>query len=221
MAGLDSEGLPEPRSDFCRVAAASLRPPRDTDLVMSASWVRGRSSVKMGVRGVMTGVVALVIATGLVSCRSGATPQSAPVSDPVASASEQPAPSESAAPTAEPSVASSPVSSSPYSPEAGTPSPLPAGPVTIITLEAAGGVIQASGIIPTVVESNGQCTLTLERDGVTRSATVPATPGRESTYCGLVAAATDGSGPGAWQVVLSYRSPTTVAQSESVQVQVP
>ena len=164
------------------------------------------------VRSARLAVVALVLAAALSSCRSGVG--STPTTTPFPSATSEETPS----PTAEPTT---PPPTDTPAPDEPSPSDPSAGSVTIITLEVVDGLVQASGILPGAVESDGECTLTISRDGVTRSGSVAATSGRESTYCGLVSVSAAGLEPGAWDAVLSYRSPTTAGESMPMQVQVP
>lgn len=169
-------------------------------------------------------MVVLALAAALTSCRSGAgvVPTEPPTPSAHSSETGSPTPSEPSAET------ESPVAESPTPTPGGSPSPeAPSQPdlseeaVTIITLEVIDGLVQASGILPDIVESDGECTLTISRDGVTRSESAPASPGPQSTYCGLVNVSAVGLEPGDWDAVLSYRSSTTAGESAPTKVQVP
>ncbi|KIC59576.1 hypothetical protein RM52_02735 [Microbacterium hominis] len=78
--------------------------------------------------------------------------------------------------------------------------------VVVVTLDAVAGRVEASGMIPTLSEDGGRCTLTLKRGDLVRTAEVEATAAREATYCGLVTIPVTDLGPGQWTAVLSYVS---------------
>lgn len=166
----------------------------------------------MSARAAGVGMGALVLATALASCQSGVGMGPAVIPTSSASVSESPS---VAGETFAPTPSGRPSSGGP------TQSVVSEGVVTIITLVVADGLVQGSGIIPDIVESGGECTLTISRGGIVRGESVAASSGRESTYCGLVTIATDGLESGTWDAVLSYRSLTTEGESAPTKVQVP
>lgn len=102
------------------------------------------------------------------------------------------------------------------------PQPTPVAPpatvkdvaVTIVTIGEIGGAVEVSGIVPEVVEGDGTCTLTLESQGVVLDASATATPGTESTYCGLLRVDDARLTAGTWAVRLSYDSPSSRGVSD-------
>lgn len=187
---------------------------------MHRSGKSGNAVVRWSSNGRATLIAGTMVALAavLTACQSEPGKPARTTPSPVSTVS-----SPSANPTPAPTVGTaSPAPTAVKTPS--TPSEGPATPaeaVTIITLETRDGFIQASGIVPAIVESDGVCTLTISHDGVTRSQTAPAAPGRDSTYCGLVSIDVAGLASGAWDAVLSYRSPKSAADSTSMQVQVP
>lgn len=185
--------------------------------VVQTVWVKNgfsRADSSTVVRVVTVCAAAVLAATALTSCRTGAATAPTPASS--WSASDAPSPAfSSSAETPAPAESSSPsVSPVPSTPPA-------TATVTIITLEVLDGSVQASGIVPGIVESDGKCSLTITRGDQTRTASAAASAGRESTYCGLVSVPVGGADTGNWDAVLTYQSPATTARSETNQVSVP
>lgn len=169
-------------------------------------------------RSPRTGISTAVALVGLVLVLAGcATPRpGAPVptaSEATSSSSPSVTPAVSGTPTPDPSSSSA---------SSATPTAKPSvGAVTIITLDVVDGAVEASGIVPEVVESGGRCTLTLTHDGSSVSASTAASDGRESTFCGLVSIDAASLTAGVWSAVLSYHSDSTTAESAPSQVRVP
>ena len=162
---------------------------------------------------VSTVVIGLALVSALTSCRTGA---SLSPSD----AGAMPSGTSAETPTASPSPTADPSPVVPTAVASPTPSHASGGSLTIITLEVLDGVVQASGIVPGTV-ADGECTLTLTRAGMVRSATVPAAMGRDSTYCGIVSVPVNTLDSGEWDAVLSFASSMFAAQSVPHSVQVP
>lgn len=171
----------------------------------AARCPRSRASAAVALVGL------LLVLAGCATPRPGAPVPTA--SDAITSPSPSFAPTASAAPTPGPTVSSTPSAEPTSEPSVGA--------VTIITLDVVGEAIEASGIVPEVVESGGQCTLTLSHDGASVSASTAASDGRESTFCGLVSIDKSSLSAGLWTAVLSYRSGSTRAESAPSQVRVP
>ncbi|RKS88604.1 hypothetical protein DEU37_2225 [Microbacterium sp. AG790] len=145
-------------------------------------------------------VVLTVSLVGLVSCATLRNPGAAVSPSPTASASPSADPQESTAPET-PAPTPTPANTEAVAPVSG-------GDVTVVvvTLDAVSGRVEASGMIPTLSEDGGRCTLTLKRGELVRTAEVEATAAREATYCGLVTIPVTDLGPGQWTAVLSYVS---------------
>jgi hypothetical protein len=86
--------------------------------------------------------------------------------------------------------------------------------------EAIGGV-DAGGIITSIVESGGTCTLILTKDGTEVAASSEAIDNVTSTSCGEMVVPGGELSPGSWRTVLSYESDTAQGVSDPVQVEVP
>lgn len=85
--------------------------------------------------------------------------------------------------------------------------------IVVITLEMRDDKVEASAIVPGLVESGGVCTLTLTREENTVAASTDATEGRESVYCGLLTVDRADLTAGLWTAVVSYASATRSAES--------
>lgn len=148
---------------------------------------------------------AVVLTVGLVCLVSCATPRGAGAAlSPSATSSASPSTS------ADPQESAAPVSPSPSPSPASTDAvpPVTGGDVTVVvvTLDAVSGRVEASGMIPTLSEDGGRCTLTLRQGELVRTAEVDATAARDVTYCGLVTIPVTDLGPGQWTAALSYVS---------------
>ncbi|MCA0146215.1 hypothetical protein [Blastococcus sp. LR1] len=83
------------------------------------------------------------------------------------------------------------------------------------------GAVEVDGHLTVVGTGDATCTLTLTRAGTSVTATVPATPDVNTTWCGGASVPGSQLSPGPWSAVLSYRSGTSTASSEPVEVVVP
>lgn len=93
--------------------------------------------------------------------------------------------------------------------------------VVIITLDVAEGSVEASGMVPDVVESDGVCQLTLRSGAELKLISEDATPGPSSTYCGVLSYPVTGLSSGEWTATLTYRSPRSGGESAERTVQIP
>lgn len=66
--------------------------------------------------------------------------------------------------------------------------------------------VDASGFVAGILEEGGSCTLTLQKDGVSVTATSQATPNAQSVSCGIISIGRDKLSPGSWKAQLSYNS---------------
>jgi hypothetical protein len=76
-----------------------------------------------------------------------------------------------------------------------------------------GSGAEVAGYVSGLVESDGQCTLALERDGVRLETTRAATADATTTACGWLTIDDPEITPGTWTATLSYQSSTTAAHS--------
>ncbi|KAA9111244.1 hypothetical protein [Microbacterium rhizomatis] len=160
-------------------------------------------------------VLALLTCAGLAACstpRPGAAVSPSSSTEPTSIATPTASPEPTAAVTAEP-----------------TPLPVPtASPgrasdveVVVITLDVVSGTVEASGMVPKLLEDGGACTLTLVQGGVTRTVSGATAAAQESTYCALLTYPTADLGPGDWQATLEYSSAAHFGLSGTQTVTVP
>lgn len=93
--------------------------------------------------------------------------------------------------------------------------------VVFITLDVVGDRVEASGMLPEVVEEGGRCTLTLVQGAQRVSVEGDTAAGPQSTYCSLLTVPTSELAPGEWTAVLSYRSDTRSGTSAASVVSLP
>lgn len=93
--------------------------------------------------------------------------------------------------------------------------------VVIITLDVVSGAVEASGMVPELVEDDGECTLTIYRGDDLRTVSGRAVAGKESTYCELLTYTVSSLGPGDWQATLAYRSASHYGVSAADTVSIP
>jgi hypothetical protein len=109
-----------------------------------------------------------------------------------------------------------------------TDAPITIGPATDTSIfltrsewDADAAAVYVSGYLEGVVEDDGQCTLTLTKDGQSVSATKPGTSNVTNTSCGQLTVAGSELSTGVWTATVSYSSSTSSGSSEPVQVEVP
>ena len=104
--------------------------------------------------------------------------------------------------------------------EAGGPAPV-AVALTYTGYDPSTSAVVAGGYAADVVEVDATCTLVLRRDGVELRGESLGTPSATTTDCGEVRVGGDALTSGAWEVVLSYTSETSVGESAADEVVVP
>jgi hypothetical protein len=135
----------------------------------------------------------------------------------------------SAAATAPPGTYGSPVDPSlPMPSDVATDTPVSVGPakdgrllVTYSGWNSQAGAVEVGSYLPTVVEEDGTCTLTLTRGATSVAASVPGTPNVTSTSCGGLSVPGSEVSSGTWVAVVTYESPTSNGSSDAIEVQVP
>lgn len=176
---------------------------------MSRSSALTRNVVTLS--GVMA---ALVVLAGCATGTAGAARTESPSPVPSESTSltptmdPAPEPGESSTPLPEPSAS--------LGTDGGT-----GESVVFITLDVVGDRVEASGMLPGVVEDGGSCTLTLTRGSVTRTIEGDTAAGPQSTYCSLLTVPTSELSGGEWSAVLRYSSAAHTGASPAATVSVP
>ncbi|MGY1804692.1 hypothetical protein ACI78T_15535 [Blastococcus sp. SYSU D00922] len=134
-----------------------------------------------------------------------------------------------AAATAAPGEYGEPVDPSlPMPSDVATDTPVSPGPATDARLfvtysgwNAQSGAVEVGSYLPTAVESDGTCTLTLTRGETSVTASTTGTPNVTSTSCGGLSIPGSEVSSGTWVAVVSYESATSSGSSEPVEVEVP
>lgn len=114
----------------------------------------------------------------------------------------------------------------PTSTPTGTPAPSPTPDartvvdVTIVTLDVIDDELEATAIVPGVIENGGTCTLTITNGDDKSIATTSGTAGPESTNCGLMNIDARQLSAGDWNAVIDYSSETSRGTSENQVVEV-
>lgn len=93
--------------------------------------------------------------------------------------------------------------------------------VTIVTLDYVGDGVEASGIIPSIIEEGGSCVLTLTRGDTILTSAGPASAATEATFCGLLAIKDGRLSPGTWSATVAYASNRYTGVSDILDVEVP
>jgi hypothetical protein len=137
---------------------------------------------------------------------------------------EQQAAAEAA--TASPGTYGSPANPSLPNPEdVATDAPVPAGVRSVFVTRSgwntSTGAVEVAGYVPGAADSDGQCTLTVTKDGTSVTEAVPATPNVSSMACGDIAVPGGKLSSGTWTAVLGYTSSGGAASAEPVEVDVP
>lgn len=103
-----------------------------------------------------------------------------------------------------------------------TDAPVTTASVIVTSADASAGGIQAAAFVQGLVEIGGTCTLTAAQDGdEVRGKAAKAEPGPSTTDCGPLSLSVPNVASGAWQVSVTYSSPTTELTSTTTEVQVP
>lgn len=144
-------------------------------------------------------LIAAVVLAGCATGMPGAintgspTPKPSEVTSVAPTFEPTPEPTDSASPVPEPSAS--------IGTDGGT-----GTSVVFITLDVVGDRVEASGMLPEVVEEGGSCTLTLTMGSATRTVGGGTATGPESTFCSLLTVPTSELAAGEWTAVLSYSS---------------
>lgn len=81
--------------------------------------------------------------------------------------------------------------------------------------------VLVGGFVPGVVETGGNCTLTLTKGDLSARNTTTATPTASSTSCGQMKVPGAQLSSGVWTAFITYRSPAHHGTSRSVEVTIP
>lgn len=161
-------------------------------------------------------VCVLIAATMIASTTACATRASMPSATSPSEASTPPSPTESAAPV----QSATPTSAVDQEPPPSS-SPTADATVILITLDVIAGTLEASGMVPGLVEEGGECTLTVDNGQQSRSVSGGTATGPESTYCQLLTIPSGELPRGEWEATLTYRSDGHSGTSERAAVSVP
>lgn len=77
-----------------------------------------------------------------------------------------------------------------------------------------------NGYIPHIIEKGGECTVSLTKDGVNKTATKTALQNAQDTTCGQLRIPFSSLSPGSWVATISYRSSTSEGISQPVNIEV-
>lgn len=170
----------------------------------------------MGAASLLLGAVVVLSGCSAMGANPGAgASASGPVLDPSV-------PSASASPTETVASAPAPVvtpvaTTDPTSPADSRTAVVPF--ITTADWDAAGSALDVSAIVPTVIEGDGTCTVTLTSGGTTRTATSPGVAA--SSYTGCQAVEVKDLASGTWQLRVQYSSTKSAGVSAVRSVQVP
>jgi len=170
---------------------------------------------------------ARVIATataGALALSACAAPLATTSPSPDPSAPPSPGPTASPSPSAVPTATSS---ASPAPSASHVPSPSPtasdgrtAVDVIITIADQRGSVVEVASFVPSEIELDGRCTLTLSRAVTSVSSSRDALPDATSTSCGRIAVSVDELSTGTWIAVVEYESETSVGTSDPTTIEV-
>lgn len=93
-------------------------------------------------------------------------------------------------------------------------------PIIGFLQQASNGNVEANGYITEAIESDGTCTLTLEKNGEKTSKDKQAMPDAQSTICGLIVIERSQLSAGEWKATISYSSTKHQGVSEERSIQV-
>lgn len=196
---------------------------------------RTRRIVWITIAAVVAAAAVFVLGVWWGRSQPAATPTASP--SPTTSATDTPSPETPSVtpsrtvPTRRPTPAPSRVPtavppSAPGGPDRPTPLPTDAAgraavsPV-ITYADVSGGVLEAAGFVPSVIEDGGTCTLVATGPAGSREASVSGTANAQNTSCGRMTIPEDQLTPGSWSVTLRYASPRAEGTSAPVTVTVP
>lgn len=82
------------------------------------------------------------------------------------------------------------------------------------------GSAEANGFVTEAYEEGGTCTLTLQKDGQTKTARRKAIKDAQTTTCGLLIIPRDQLNAGKWQTTITYSSATAYGVSDKVEMEI-
>lgn len=77
-----------------------------------------------------------------------------------------------------------------------------------------------NGFVPSIVEADGICQLTLQKDGQAKTQSKDARPDAQTTTCGVLEIAYSDLSKGTWDATLTYSSSLSSGTSETVRIEV-
>lgn len=77
-----------------------------------------------------------------------------------------------------------------------------------------------NGYVPSIIETDGQCTVTLEKDEVNVSVSKASLVNAQNTSCGQLKIAYSSLSPGVWKATLTYKSMSSEGTSAPVDIEV-
>lgn len=83
-----------------------------------------------------------------------------------------------------------------------------------------GSDLRINGYVPSIIEANGTCTVTLTKDSLTASSSKGALQNAQDTSCGQLIIAYSKLSPGTWRAVLTYNSTASEGSSDAVEIEV-
>lgn len=80
--------------------------------------------------------------------------------------------------------------------------------------------LKLNGYVPQIIEKDGTCTLTMQKDGKTTTASKGSLVNAQNTSCGQLTVLSSQLEPGDWQVTLSYESSTSSGTSKTITIEI-
>ena len=80
--------------------------------------------------------------------------------------------------------------------------------------------LAVNGYVPSVIETDGQCTVTLVKDGVNVTVSKASLQNAQNTSCGQLKIAYSSLSPGVWKATLTYKSMSSEGTSAPVDIEV-
>lgn len=80
--------------------------------------------------------------------------------------------------------------------------------------------LEVSSRVPDIIEDSGKCTLSLEKDGKTRTQTRDAVPNVSEMSCGIIKIPTSKLSSGTWVATVTYSSSKAKGTSDKVSIDV-
>lgn len=80
--------------------------------------------------------------------------------------------------------------------------------------------LRINGFVPSVIETNGTCTITVTNGELSTGASKSALQNAQDTSCGQLTIAYSNLSPGTWRAILTYNSTTSAGSSDAVEIEV-